>query len=221
MKNLKLNVLAAESIGVATLVCTVVGSGIMGVNLTQDSTIVLLINAIATVSVLSVLITIIGPISGAHLNPVVSLVELLRGQVSKIQFVNYVIAQILGGIVGALVANLMFNLEILQISTNSRVSGGSLIGEIIATAGLVTIIGILTSTNRANLISNMVPLWIGAAIFFTSSTSFANPAVTIARIFTDTFSGISPSSVVPFIIAQLIGGLIGFQIFKSVSKNRK
>ena len=211
-------IFVAESIGVATLVCTVVGSGIMGANLTRDIALALLINSLATIFVLSILITLIGPISGAHLNPVVSLVERLRGQINNGELLTFVTAQILGGIAGTFAANLMFNLEVIQISSLNRVSTGSLIGEVIATAGLVSIIGILANTNRTNLISIMVPLWIGAAYFFTSSTSFANPAVTIARTFTNTFSGIAPSSIGPFILAQIVGGLIGLQICKSTQQ---
>jgi arsenate reductase len=208
----------AEYIGTATLVCVVVGSGIMGTNLSKDSGIALLINAFSTIFALALLILIIAPISGAHFNPAVSLVQVLRREMNAVEFLSFISAQIAGAITGAIVANVMFDLEAIQISTNERVSTGTLVGEVIATAGLITVIFVLVARSQDKLIPVAVAAWIGSAYFFTSSTSFANPAVTIGRVFSDTFAGINPASVLPFIIAQLIGAMLGVALVKGVTR---
>ncbi|HOF38243.1 MAG TPA: MIP/aquaporin family protein [Dermatophilaceae bacterium] len=199
----------AEAIGTGGLVATVVGSGIMATRLTQDVALQLLINALATVAVLAVLIWAVGPISGAHFNPVVTLVAVVRREIAGGEAVRYVIAQIVGGLAGTAVGNLMFDLPAWQASTKVRSSASLWLGEIVATAGLLALIGGLTRTGQGRLGPALVPAWIGAAYFFTSSTSFANPAVTIARSATDTFSGIAPPSVPGFVLAQLVGAAIG------------
>ena len=208
----------AEYIGTATLVCVVVGSGIMGTNLSKDSGIALLINAFSTIFALVLLILIIAPISGAHFNPAVSLVQVLRREMNAVEFLSFISAQIAGAISGAIIANVMFDLEAIQISTNERVSTGTLVGEVIATAGLITVIFVLVARSQDKLIPVAVAAWIGSAYFFTSSTSFANPAVTIGRVFSDTFAGINPASVLPFIIAQLIGAMLGVALVKGVTR---
>ena len=208
----------AEHIGTATLVCVVVGSGIMGTNLSKDSGVALLINAFSTIFALALLILIIAPISGAHFNPAVSLVQVLRREMNAVEFLSFISAQITGAISGAIIANVMFDLEAIQISTNERVSTGTLVGEVIATAGLITVIFILVARAQDKLIPLAVAAWIGSAYFFTSSTSFANPAVTIGRVFSDTFAGINPASVLPFIIAQLIGAMLGVALVKGVTR---
>ena len=208
----------AEYIGTATLVCVVVGSGIMGTNLSKDSGIALLINAFSTIFALALLILIIAPISGAHFNPAVSLVQVLRREMNAVEFLSFISAQITGAISGAIIANVMFDLEAIQISTNERVSTGTLVGEVIATAGLITVIFVLVARSQDKLIPLAVAAWIGSAYFFTSSTSFANPAVTIGRVFSDTFAGINPASVLPFIIAQLIGAMLGVALVKGVTR---
>jgi len=208
----------AEYIGTATLVCVVVGSGIMGTNLSKDSGVALLINAFSTIFALALLILIIAPISGAHFNPAVSLVQVLRREMNAVEFLSFISAQITGAISGAIIANVMFDLEAIQISTNERVSTGTLVGEVIATAGLITVIFVLVARSRDKLIPVAVAAWIGSAYFFTSSTSFANPAVTIGRVFSDTFAGINPASVLPFIIAQLIGAMLGVALVKGVTR---
>jgi arsenate reductase len=208
----------AEYIGTATLVCVVVGSGIMGTNLSKDSGIALLINALSTVFALALLILIIAPISGAHFNPAVSLVQVIRREMNASEFAAFVSAQIAGAISGAIIANVMFDLEAIQISTNERVSTGTLVGEVIATAGLITVIFVLVARRQDKLIPLAVAAWIGSAYLFTSSTSFANPAVTIGRVFSDTFAGINPGSVLPFIIAQLIGAMLGVALVKGVTR---
>ena len=208
----------AEYIGTATLVCVVVGSGIMGTNLSKDSGVALLINAFSTIFALALLILIIAPISGAHFNPAVSLVQVLRREMNAVEFLSFISAQIAGAISGAIIANVMFDLEAIQISTNERVSTGTLVGEVIATAGLITVIFVLVVRSQDKLIPVAVAAWIGSAYFFTSSTSFANPAVTIGRVFSDTFAGINPASVLPFIIAQLIGAMLGIALVKGVTR---
>jgi glycerol uptake facilitator-like aquaporin len=208
----------AEYIGTATLVCVVVGSGIMGTNLSKDSAVALMVNMFSTIFALGLLILIIAPISGAHFNPAVSLVKALRREMNAVEFLSFVSAQIAGAITGAIIANVMFDLQAIQISTNERVSTGTLIGEVIATAGLITVIFVLVARSQDKLIPVAVAAWIGSAYLFTSSTSFANPAVTIGRVFSDTFAGINPASVLPFIIAQLIGAMLGVALVKGVTR---
>ena len=208
----------AEYVGTATLVCVVVGSGIMGTNLSKDTAVALLVNTFSTIFALALLILIIAPISGAHFNPAVSLVQVLRREMNAVEFLSFVSAQIAGAITGAIVANVMFDLQAIQISTNERVSTGTLIGEVIATAGLITVIFVLVARSQDKLIPVAVAAWIGSAYLFTSSTSFANPAVTIGRVFSDTFAGINPASVLPFIIAQLIGAMLGVALVKGVTR---
>lgn len=208
----------AEYIGTATLVCVVVGSGIMGTNLSKDSAIALLINTFSTILGLALLILVIAPISGAQLNPAVSLVQIIRREMNGLEFVGFLSAQIAGAISGAIVANVMFDLSAIQISTNERVSTGTLIGEVIATAGLITVIFVFVARAQEKLIPVAVAAWIGSAYLFTSSTSFANPAVTIGRVFSDTFAGINPASVLPFIIAQLVGVMLGVALVKGITR---
>ena len=196
--------LAAETFGTALLVATVVGSGIMAAKLTKDTGLALLGNTIPTGAILIVLITVLGPISGAHFNPAVSLVMGWRRQLSWSDLGPYISAQILGGILGALIAHGMFDLPLLQASQTSRTGLPQWFAEFIATFGLVfTIFGCLRF--KPDFVPVAVGLYITAAYWFTASTSFANPAVTIARAFTDTFSGISSANVPAFIIAQILG----------------
>ena len=207
----------AEFAGTAILVCVVVGSGIMGTNLSDDKGVALIINAFSTIFALALLILTLGPISGAQFNPAVSLVQLFSRKQPLGATVAFIVAQILGAISGALLANVMFDLAAVQISSHDRVSTGMLIGEVIATAGLVALIGILSSRDQGRFIPVAVAAWIGSAYFFTSSTSFANPAVTIGRLFTDTFAGIAPASVLPYILAQLLGAALGMAIAKGAA----
>jgi glycerol uptake facilitator-like aquaporin len=199
----------AELIGTGVLVAAVVGSGIMATTLSADLGIDLLINALATVAALGVLIWTLGPVSGAHFNPAVTLIAALRREIAAGEAVGYVAAQIAGGLLGVALANLMFDLPAWHLASNDRVEFGTLLGEVVATAGLLSLIGAITRSGHAQLGPVLVPAWIGAAYFFTASTSFANPAVTIGRAFTDTFSGIAPASVLPFIAAQLVGAFVG------------
>lgn len=191
------------------LVAVVVGSGIMGASLTDDVGLTLLINAIATVAGLGVLIWVLGPISGAHFNPAVTTVAAVQRELPAAEAVLYVAAQLLGGFSGAVLANTMFALPGLELATNSRGGSHLWLGEVVATAGLIFVIGALTRTGNARLGPVLVAAWIGAAYFFTSSTSFANPAVTFGRMFTDTFTGIAPQYAPAFIISQFVGAAVG------------
>ncbi|MHB1210712.1 MAG: aquaporin [Candidatus Nanopelagicales bacterium] len=200
---------AAEFLGTGILVASVVGSGIMGTLLTDDLAVVLLINALATVAALGVLIWMLGPISGAHFNPVVTGVALARREMPVGEGVLYIGAQVLGALGGVALADAMFGLPVWEASTHVREGGPVWLGEVVATAGLLLVIGALTRTGRGHLGPALVPAWIGAAYFFTSSTSFANPAVTIGRSLTDSFSGIAPADVPMFIVFQVVGAGIG------------
>lgn len=201
--------LGAEFVGTAALVATVVGSGIMGTLLSDDLAVVLLVNAVATVAALGVLIWVFGPISGAHFNPVVTGVALAKREMRLPEGLSYIIVQIAGACAGAILANIMFELPAIDPSTRIRTGTNIWLGEIVATAGLLFVIGALTRTGRGHLGPILVPAWIGAAYFFTSSTSFANPAVTIGRSLSDSFAGISPASVPLFIVFQIIGAALG------------
>lgn len=202
----------AECVGTATLLMAVVGSGIAAQRLTDDIGLQLLINAIATVLALGVLIAVLLPISGAHLNPVVTLVLLVRSEVSSRVGAAYVVAQIVGGALGTLAAHAMYDRSVVSTFGRDRSEPGMWFGEVIATAGLVLVV-LLASRET---IAITVPAWIGAAYFFTSSTSFANPAVTIARGLTDSFSGIQWGDVPWFVVAQLLGGGIAVLLARSL-----
>jgi glycerol uptake facilitator-like aquaporin len=201
--------LFAEFLGTALLAAMVVGSGIMATNLTHDAAVQLLINALATAVGLGLLICALGPVSGAHFNPAVSLVALAKREMPAGESLGYIVAQIVGAISGATLANVMFSLPAWSASTHSRSGSGLWIGEIVATAGLLLVIGVVGRTGRGNLAPVLVSAWIGSAYFFTASASFANPAVTIGRAFSDTVTGIAPGSVPLFVVFQLIGAAIG------------
>ena len=201
--------LGAEALGTALLVCTVVGSGIMAQTLSRDIGVQLLGNTLPTGAMLVVLITLLGPISGAHFNPAVSLVMALRGALPKAELPGYVLAQIIGGVLGTLIAHVMFDLSLIQFSAKVRTGGAQWFAEGVATFGLLlTILAGLRF--RAEGIPVLVGLYITGAYWFTASTSFANPAVSIARAFTDTFSGIRMADVPAFILAQFAGALVGW-----------
>jgi glycerol uptake facilitator-like aquaporin len=212
--------LVAEFGGAAALVCIVVGSGIMGTNLSNDNGIALLINTISTIFGLALLILILGPVSGAHFNPAVTIVMFAQRAIELKAAIGYIVAQILGAIGGAILANVMFDLAAVQISQHARVSTGTLVAEAIATAGLIVVIQVFVARQNANHVAIAVAAWIGSAYFFTASTSFANPAVTIGRTFTDTFAGIAPASILPFVAAQLVGAAIGLAIAKALTDNK-
>lgn len=200
--------LVAEALGTALLVATVVGSGVMAETLTKDTALALLGNTLPTGAILVVLITIFGPISGAHFNPAVSLVFALRRELSARDAGLYSAAQILGGVIGTIVAHGMFGLPLLDASLKVRTGGAQWFAEAIAAFGLIATILAGIRFNRAG-VPWLVGLYITAAYWFTASTSFANPAVAIARSFTDTFSGIRPVDVPGFVAAELCGAVAG------------
>ena len=210
--------LLAEFLGSALLVTVVIGSGIAAQRLSPgDVGLQLLENSTATVLGLAVLILLFGPVSGAHFNPVVTAADWLLGRrnrtgITARHLCAYLVAQVTGGIAGALLANVMFDRRVFELASKDRISAGHLIGEVVATAGLVALIFALARTGRAGLSAAAVGAYIGAAYWFTSSTSFANPAVTLGRMFSDTFAGIAPASAPGFIAAQIVGALVGLAL---------
>ena len=207
----------SEYLGTTFLLMIVVGSGIMGQSLSDNDSITLLANTIATGSGLIVLIWMFGKISEAHFNPAVSVVMFANGELSSRNFILYGLLQVSGAISGTLLANYMFGLDALQVSVNSRSGLNLYISEVVATFGLLLVI-LRVRTVRPELVAPAVGLYINSAYWFTSSTSFANPAVTIGRMFTDTFTGIYPGNVLFFITAQFIGAFLAFGINKILDK---
>ncbi|MGW6923489.1 aquaporin [Streptomyces sp. NPDC054950] len=205
---------AAEALGTGLLVAVVVGSGIQATALSHDVGVQLLANSLATVFGLAVLITLLGPVSGAHFNPAVTLAAYVTGRRRDTgptlrEVAAYVPAQVGGAIGGAVLADAMFAEPLVKFSTHDRSSGHLWLGEVVATAGLILLVLGLERIGRTVLAPAAVAAYIGAAYWFTSSTSFANPAVTVGRAFTDTFAGIAPASLAPFIAAQLVGAALG------------
>jgi glycerol uptake facilitator-like aquaporin len=200
---------AAECLGTGLLVATVVGSGIMGEKLAGGNVaLALLGNSLATGAILIVLILALAPISGAHFNPAVSLAAALRKECSRREFIVYAAAQTLGGCIGTLVAHGMFELPLFELATKSRSGAAQCFSESVATFGLIVVV-VAVSRFRSEAIAFAVGLYITAAYWFTASTSFANPAVTIARAFTNSFAGIAPRDAAMFIVAQLVGAMAG------------
>jgi glycerol uptake facilitator-like aquaporin len=206
--------LAAEFLGTAFLVAAVVGSGIMAERLSGgNGAMALLANTIATGAALVALICAFGPVSGAHLNPVVSLADALEGGLAWSEALSYVLAQVIGGVGGAIAAHAMFGLPLISISSHARGGGAQFLSEFIATFGLMCVIWGCSRSRPAN-VPFAVGSYITAAYWFTSSTSFANPAVTIARALSDTFAGIRPGDVPLFILAQLMGAIAATYLFR-------
>jgi glycerol uptake facilitator-like aquaporin len=199
--------LAAETFGTLLLVAAVIGSGIMADRLTGDTAVALLANTLATGAVLVVLITIFGPVSGAHFNPVVSLVLAIRRELGWASAAGYAAAQVVGGICGTMLAHAMFELPLLQVSTTVRTGSGQWLAEAVATFGLVFVI-LSGARTRPHAVAWLVGLYITAAYWFTASTSFANPAVAVARAFSDTFAGIRPLDLSGFVVAEILGALL-------------
>jgi len=201
----------AELVGTAALLCTVIGSGIMADKLAGGNNgVALIANTLATVFALYVLIEALGPLSGAHFNPAVSLVMAYRRELPRELLLGYVAAQLIGAMLGAWLAHAMFDLEILQWSTKVRSTNGQLLAELVATAGLVFVI-LRAPAAKA---SAMVACYIGAAYWFTASTSFANPAAVLGRMMSNTFAGIHPGNALQFVCAELIGALLGLTLFQ-------
>lgn len=199
----------AEALGTALLVAAVIGSGIAASRMSPDDVgLQLFENAAATAAALVAVILAVGPVSGAHLNPVVTLADRVLGGLTTTEAAAYIAAQFAGGAVGAVVANVMFSQPVVELSTRSRSSGALWSSEVVATFGLLLVIFGVVRSGRSTAAPLAVGAYIGAAYFFTSSTSFANPAVTVARTLSDTFAGIAPGSVPPFVAAQLLGGAL-------------
>ena len=210
-----------EFLGTLFLVATVVGSGIMAENLSMGNHAVsLLANAIATGAILYVLITIFSEISGAHFNPVVSLIMFTMKKLSFFEFLAYISVQIIGGILGTFLAHFMFEISIIQLSTNVRTGYYQYFSEVIAAFGLLLTI-LLGTKQKSGSVATLVAFYITAAYWFTSSTSFANPAVTVARTLTDTFSGIQYGDTIPFIMAQIIGGFLAYLLFNYLIQSKR
>lgn len=207
----------AELIGTALLLVAVVGSGIAAQRLSPgDTGLQLLENAAATAAALMAIILAVGPVSGAHLNPVVTLVDRVLGGVDSRTAVAYVAAQTAGAALGTVLANLMFGLSAVDWSSTGRSGGGLWLGEVVATFGLLLVVFGVVRSGRAGMAPFAVGAYIGGAYFFTSSTSFANPAVTLARTLSDTFAGIAPGSVPAFVVAQLVGALVGLAAVRAL-----
>jgi len=207
--------LVAEAIGTALLIVAVVGSGIMASRLSPgDVGLQLLENAAATAGALTALILIFGAVSGAHFNPVVTLVDRANGDIATRDAVAYIAAQVIGGCAGTVVANLMFELPAVNVATTDRSSGALWLSEVVATVGLLLVINGCVRSGRASVVAFAVGLWIGGAYWFTSSTSFANPAVTIARTLSDSFAGIAPSSAPMFVAMQLVGAALAYALIR-------
>jgi len=209
--------LLAELLGTALLLTIVIGSGIMAERLSGGNVaIALLGNTAATVCGLYILIEVLGPISGAHFNPAVSAVMAFRRELSWSELVSYIPAQLLGAMLGAWLAHLMFDMTVLQFSSHVRTGLGQWVGELVATAGLLLVI----LRAPAGQASSMVAAYIGAAYWFTSSTSFANPAAAFGRMFSDSFAGIAPSSVPGFVLAELVGALLAVVLNRALTTKR-
>jgi glycerol uptake facilitator-like aquaporin len=206
--------LVAEALGTGLLIVAVVGSGIMASRLSTDVGLQLLENAAATAGALIALILVFGAVSGAHFNPVVTLVDRAFGSISSRDTGLYIVAQIVGGCLGTVVANLMFELPAVEWSTTDRSSGALWLSEVVATVGLLLVIHGCVRSGRTDAVPFAVGVWIGGAYWFTSSTSFANPAVTIARTLSDTFAGIEPASAPMFIVMQLVGGAVAHGLIR-------
>ena len=207
--------LVAEALGTALLIIAVIGSGIMASRLSpQDVGLQLLENAAATAGALIGLILMFGAVSGAHFNPAVTLVERMFGKITTTDAILYAIAQTVGGCFGAVIANIMFELDPINLSTKSRSSGALWLSEVVATIGLLLVIHGCVRTGRGAAVPFAVGVWIGGAYWFTSSTSFANPAVTVARMLSDSFAGIKPSSAPMFIVMQLVGAVLAFMLIR-------
>ena len=209
--------LIAEALGTALLLAIVIGSGIMAERLSGGNVaIALLANTMATVGGLYILIEIFGPVSGAHFNPAVSIVMAMRGELTKAALLPYIVAQLAGAMLGAWLANAMFELPMLQLSTHVRSGAGQWLAEAVATAGLLLVI-LRAPVGRA---AAMVACYIGAAYWFTASTSFANPAAAFGRMFSDSFAGIAPASVAAFVAAQFAGAALGLGLHHALGVPR-
>jgi glycerol uptake facilitator-like aquaporin len=209
--------LFSECLGTALLFCIVIGSGIMAESLSGGNDgVALIANTAATFWGLYVLIVLLGPVSGAHFNPVVTLIMSLRGSLDRSLLLPYIVVQLSGAVLGAWLAHLMFDLDIIQFSTKERSGLGIWTGEVVATAGLILVV----LRSPPERVAGMVAAFIGAAYWFTSSTSFANPAAAFGRMFSNTFAGIAPADVPGYVVAQVFGGFLGWGIHILLSRGQ-
>ena len=215
---MKLRAHFAEYLGTALITATVIGSGIMAQALTRDVLLQLFVNTFATVLILGLAIWLLAPISGAYFNPAVLLVAFIRRELSALQLLTFSLAQVAGAASGAILSHALFNRTLIDPSTTSRDGSWIFLSEVVATAGLIATIFIASNQGRGHNAFWLVPLWIGGAYVFTSSTSFANPAITLGRSLTDSFAGIAIASVPVFIAAQLLGAIVGHFIAEILVK---
>ena len=215
---MKLRAHFAEYLGTALITATVVGSGIMAQVLTRDVLLQLLVNTFATILILALAIWLLAPVSGAYFNPAVLLVAFLRRELSPLDFLTFMLVQVAGAASGAILAHALFNRALIDPSTTARDGSWLFLSEVVATAGLIATIFIAKNQGRGENAFWLVPLWIGGAYIFTSSTSFANPAITLGRSLTESFSGIAIASVPLFVAAQLLGAILGYFISEVLVK---
>ena len=215
---MKLRAHFAEYLGTALITATVVGSGIMAQVLTRDVLLQLLVNTFATILILALAIWLLAPVSGAYFNPAVLLVAFLRRELSPLDFLTFMLVQVAGAASGAILAHALFNRALIDPSTTARDGSWLFLSEVVATAGLIATIFIAKNQGRGENAFWLVPLWIGGAYVFTSSTSFANPAITLGRSLTESFSGIAIASVPLFVAAQLLGAILGYFISEVLVK---
>ena len=215
---MKLRAHFAEYLGTALITATVIGSGIMAQALTRDVLLQLFVNTFATVLILGLAIWLLAPISGAYFNPAVLLVAFIRRELSALHLLTFTLVQVAGAASGAILSHALFNRTLIDPSTTSRVGSWLFLSEVVATAGLIATIFIASNQGRGHNAFWLVPLWIGGAYVFTSSTSFANPAITLGRSLTDSFAGIAIASVPVFIAAQLLGAIVGHFIAEILVK---
>lgn len=215
---MKLRAHFAEYLGTALITATVVGSGIMAQVLTRDVLLQLLVNTFATILILALAIWLLSPVSGAYFNPAVLLVAFLRRELSPLDFLTFMLVQVAGAASGAILAHALFNRALIDPSTTARDGSWLFLSEVVATAGLIATIFIAKNQGRGENAFWLVPLWIGGAYIFTSSTSFANPAITLGRSLTESFSGIAIASVPLFVAAQLLGAILGYFISEVLVK---
>lgn len=210
--------LTSEFIGSFLLALSIVGAGAMATSITQDSALRLLINGLTAAAVLALIINAFGAISGGHFNPAVTLVFLVKKEISGVEAIKYILVQVAGGIAGVITANYLFGLDLVATKSSSTPGSVALVSEVLSTAGLLFVITHLINQEKSHFIPVAVPLWIFSGYFFTPTSVVANPAMTIGRAFTDSYSGIPSEAVALFVVVQIAGGLLGYGISSSLKK---
>jgi glycerol uptake facilitator-like aquaporin len=213
--------LTSECMGTYFLALAIVGAGAMATTITEDGGLRLFINALVAAAILGLIISAFGPISGGHFNPAVTIVALAKKEMSIAEGVQYILAQLAGGIAGVITANFLFDLSLIASKTSGAPNARAILSEILSTAGLLFVIRHLVNEKSSHLIVVGVPLWIFAGYFFTPTSVIANPAMTVARGFTDSYAGIATGAIAPFVCAQIIGGLLGLALAQLLVKKKK